>query len=155
MYKYLCSPYMLRRIGSGNLLHNAGRFPFTTHSFSLTFSLQRISMTIQTKLRVLTTHCYGSHKRTVIKHRFTLRHCYTVAFTDVKTMYEWPMSLLVLLSLREGRRIMSPISSPQHVPTGEPSPVSTGKNDQSWDFTLEQLRMAVILEHLSTCPVLK
>lgn len=32
------------------------------------------------------------------------------------------MSLLVLLSLREGRGIMPPISSPKHVPTGVPSP---------------------------------
>lgn len=64
-----------------------------------------------------------SHKNCFFES-FPASHLYRRTRTWV-----WQISLFVLLSQREGSGIMSPNSSPEHVPTGVPSP---SVNSKEW-----------------------
>lgn len=65
-------------------------------------------------------HRYWLHLSNSHKNAVTLSHCLPATSARQTKTEVWPIRLVVLLSLWEGRGIMPAISSPKHVPTGAP-----------------------------------
>lgn len=123
-----CSPYMFRHISSRNWLHD-----FPTHSLCFTFSLYQVSVSYTgSKLGRMTTR--DNTPLLILFNAVTdfllVQVTKSQAALQTKTLSVATELRVILLSQRAGRSIMTPISSPKHVPTRVPSP-SVNRKERS------------------------